>query len=766
MNQLRNFITVTAFFFITSTAQIVSAETPKGYSGAELEGQKLNQELQFFNKTINSGDLQNINNLYNQFTNQLKATEVKIGQVSGASNRNKLNEKYVRPAKIAVERTIYEISQLRLLKSIERSINQKQLVIAESDTAKLGRLINRAEEIKEIGGYVSLPKTINMSLRENEALVQGALLNERLTEYNSVISKANLEQLNDLYDNFTKQVRITEQKIGQVAGSQKRRNFNNSYVGPAKIAKERTIYEISQFRLMSRIESDIQKTTSEKFTSDLAVLNRLVNRSKEIKRDGNYQQLPEEITATLEGKRYYLTYLYQDATNTLDPNNPEHMFPRLAELKMKWNALSEASKRDMIMKDAWTLQSETKYPGYLPKHLGFLYHLTGDSQYKEMTKETVALLNKYYLKNGRLKSPEYQKTGWWYRDPFARDLNGLYEAYKYTQLPEIIDFIDNQAALWMSQVPRQSNNGFTIYPYGISDGGKIGSAEINPNQNIQVATLFSNLYWEPESKFYKNPTLKDIVYNEVNAVLSLQKENGSLPLRENLPLVEDTNYGGYTGNMLYQLAQIWGNPAWIESTIELGNWLFHEYSMNHPWNTPEDAPNYHFDRMNSFNLISRVLLFYAAGIPEQYVKNWIRFSEDRFPEEELYLLERWYFYKSVPRDYLNNDISIMNQLPPRIYSDASSDLTSVRIVGETISSANVTVTNSLTNETVATFNVSGDNQKSFPLPIGEYVINIEATEANGKTTTDSQKLSLSQEQTYSINVVLFDQHNRFYQKIK
>ncbi|WP_078431828.1 hypothetical protein [Metabacillus halosaccharovorans] len=767
MKQLRNFITVTALILITSSAQMANAETPRGYSAAEREGQKLHQEMQAYNKVINSGNLHQINNHYNQFTTQLKATEKKIGQVSGSANRNQLNNKYVHPAKIAVERTIYEVSQLRLLQSIEGSVNQNQLEKAENDTAKLGRLIKRAEDIKKIGGYKSLPKTANQFLREKEAHVQGNLVTERLTEYNSVISKANLEQLNNLYDNFTKQIKLAEQKVGQVGGSTNRTKLNNTYIRPAKIAKERTIYEISQLRLLSSIEATIQETTPEKFTSDLAVLKRLINRGNEIKSVGNYQHLPMEISSTLEGKRFYLNYLYLDATNTLDRNNPEHAFPRLAELKIKWNALSEASKKEIVMKDAWTLQPETKYPGYLPKHLGFLYHLTGDSQYKRMVQENIALLKTYYLKDGQLQSPEYQKMDWWYRDPFARDLNGLYEAYQYTELPEIIDFIDNQAALWMSKVPRQSNNSFTIYPYGISDEGKIGSIEINPNQNIQIALLFSNLYWEPESRFYKNPLLKDIVYNEVNAVLSLQKENGSLPLRQHLPLVEDTNYGGYSGNMLYQLAQVWGNPSWIQSTIELGNWLFHEYSMSHPWNTPKDAPNYHFDRINSFNLISRVLLFYAAGIPEQDVHNWIQFSENRFPDEDMYLLERWYFYKSIPRNYLNGNMAIINQLPPSIYSEAAfRDKMSIRIVGETIKNATITVTNSLTKEAVTSFNVNGDNQQAFSLLKGEYEIIVEATEANGKTTKDSQKLSLHQDLTYSIDVLVFDQNNRFYQKLK
>jgi hypothetical protein len=55
--------------------------------------------------------------------------------------------------------------------------------------------------------------------------------------------------------------------------------------------------------------------------------------------------------------------------------------------------------------------------------------------------------------------------------------------------------------------------------------------EIDPNQNLCVALLFSYLYWEEESMFYLNKGLKDIAYNEVDAVISIQKLNGSFPLR-------------------------------------------------------------------------------------------------------------------------------------------------------------------------------------------------------------------------------------------
>lgn len=613
-----------------------------------------------------------------------------------------------------------------------------------------------------------IPHNVDASItkQHKDAVTQGEQLRKLTAQYNQLILTNDIEKINRFYDQFTSQLRKTEIMIGRVPGKTIRRQLNEKYVRPAKIARERTIYEVSQYRFMNIIQAKLSQANIETAQQDFKKLDRLVERSAAIKVAGNYEPLPSKIQQDLQRKYTELKDQYEELVRSLDPNNPNYLFPKLTELKGKWSGLSENEKRDIIQKDAWTLVGDTKYIGYLPKHLAFLYHLTGDEQYKTMVKEFIPLLKKYYLKKGRLQSIEYQNTGWWYRDQFARDNRSLFEAYKYTGVPEVLDFVDQQATMWVEQVPRSTNIGFNIFPYGISDAGKIGPIEINPNQNIQIATLFSYLYWEPESKFYQSALAKDIVLNEVGAVLALQKKNGSLPLTQNLPLVEDTNYGGYSGNMLYQLAQVWGNEKWMESTVDIGNWLYREYSMDHPWNTKEDAPNYAIDRINSFNLISRVLQFYAAGIPDEKVREWINFSEKRFPDENLYLLERWYIYQSIPRSYLDSKIYVKNQLPPEVYSDFYSDKASIRIIAEEIVQASVKIVKLNENETIENIPFKDDFNKEIQLKKGKYKITTETKAANGKITTDIKTITFNEDTLYLLHTMLFDKNHRFYQKLK
>ncbi|MFY4773632.1 hypothetical protein [Metabacillus sp. RGM 3146] len=598
-------------------------------------------------------------------------------------------------------------------------------------------------------------------------LTQGEQLRKHTTQYNQVILTGNLVKLNDLYDGFTGLLIKTEAMIGKTPGKSNRQKLNEQYIRAAKIAKERTIYEVSEYRLMNYIEGKLNQANIETAQNDFSKLKRLHQRSVSIKNSGRYTLLPRSIQQSLDNREILLNMKYKQLIDSLDPNNPDYLFPKLTELKNHWHILNETEKKDIVQKDAWTLVGDTKYLGYLPKHLAFLYHLSGDSDYKEMVKDIITLYSKFYLKNNRLQSKDYQKTGWWYRDQFARDNNGLFEAYKYTGLTEVLNFVDNQATLWVNQVQRGENNGYIVFPYGISDEGKMGPLEINPNQNLQVASLFSELYWEPKSKFYRSQTAMDIVMNETGAVLSLQKPNGSLPLTQNLPLVEDTNYGGYSGNMLYQLAQVWGNLAWVKASADIGHWLYKEYTMDHPWNMPADAPNYAIDRVGSFNLISRTLQFYAAGIPDPYVKNWIKFAEKRFPDEKLYLLDRWYFFQSIPRDYLDERIIRKNQLPPRIFSDATAAEASVRIIAEELKETNIKIINIENNEVAESLSIPEDIRQPISLKRGTYELQTESREENGKITKNSLRIIISEDNTlFQLNVMLFDRNHRFYQKLK
>lgn len=269
-----------------------------------------------------------------------------------------------------------------------------------------------------------------------------------------------------------------------------------------------------------------------------------------------------------------------------------------------WDTYSEEAKIAKL--------SESYYLGYTPVDLSLLGFITRKSAYFDYVNDIISLYKRKFVINGMLRPISLSWGATWYRDQFARDNKNLYEAYVYTGQTDILDLVEQQVSLWLIKVPRAEHNGYMLFPYGISEDGTVMSYEIDPNQNLQIASLFSQLYWDPKSKYYKEDSIKKIVYNEVNAVIDIQKENGSLPLREYLPLVEDSNYGGYSGDLLYHLSQMWGEKKWIASTINIGKWLYKAFPKEHPWNMPQDGVNFSSERYYPFNLIARILPFYGA----------------------------------------------------------------------------------------------------------------------------------------------------------
>lgn len=158
----------------SSTSKPVASTSSLAYNEAVKQGELLNSKLSEYNQVINGGNIEKINALYDTFTKQLKNEELKIGKVPGSTNRAKLNEKYVRPSKIAVERTIYEVSQFRLLNIINNLIEQKKVNEAKSKLQVLDRLKKRAVEIKRAGGYKVLPSTVDAVLRQKESSLRAA----------------------------------------------------------------------------------------------------------------------------------------------------------------------------------------------------------------------------------------------------------------------------------------------------------------------------------------------------------------------------------------------------------------------------------------------------------------------------------------------------------------------------------------------------------------------------------------------------------------
>ena len=179
---------------ILSSSIAFSTDAYAGSSSSQSAvklGNELTTQLNEFNRIISSGNIAIINMKYDSLSNKIKQTEKAIGKVSGSANRKALQEKYVRNAKIARERVIYEVSQFRLLDTIDAEIANGNTSNVSSKLAKLTRLKERAKGIKAAGGYQSLPSLVSTSLTDWES---------DLRNYKNS-SKENITKLNEVEPN-------------------------------------------------------------------------------------------------------------------------------------------------------------------------------------------------------------------------------------------------------------------------------------------------------------------------------------------------------------------------------------------------------------------------------------------------------------------------------------------------------------------------------------------------------------------------------------
>ncbi|AZB44595.1 hypothetical protein CEF21_21180 [Bacillus sp. FJAT-42376] len=284
----------------TLSMPAASAAQTAGYSNAVKNGDALAAKTRAFRQAIGTKQMTAINSQYNAFTSSLKSTEASIGKVSGASNRNALLKKYVAPAKIELERTIYEVSQYRLLQSMESKNLQASYTI-DSDLSKLDRLKKRAAQIKESGGYPALDPAIGYYLRKKEAIAEGAYTMTYVDAYKILVNKdRNIYYANNMYDYLSRHIKETEKRIGQVSGSSARADLQKTYVQPGKKEIERTIYYISRHRLMNSLFALAQSGKKEEAKAQLPELDRLKEKAERIVQEGGYEPVPAEIKNNLD----------------------------------------------------------------------------------------------------------------------------------------------------------------------------------------------------------------------------------------------------------------------------------------------------------------------------------------------------------------------------------------------------------------------------------------------------------------------------------
>lgn len=165
----------------------------------------------------------------------------------------------------------------------QQSINS----LSDSRKSKLQERLNKANELRLRAAYFI------------DSSKHGAILGQYLTEFEAAIKKGNISQINSLYDRYSTKIREVEETIGKVYGPTTRRVLLDYYITPSKVAKERVIYEVSHYRLLNKIDLQIQKKQLTEANTNFGVLSRLKKRAIEIKQAGGYASLPSSINQSL-----------------------------------------------------------------------------------------------------------------------------------------------------------------------------------------------------------------------------------------------------------------------------------------------------------------------------------------------------------------------------------------------------------------------------------------------------------------------------------
>lgn len=313
----------------------------------------------------------------------------------------------------------------------------------------------------------------------------------------------------------------------------------------------------------------------------------------------------------------------------------------------EWDTLSHSERKKLFDE----IFERENYWGYFFSAWGKYSFYTENPKIYRIFQEALRFVKNEYSKDGIIITSREIEEGHWYRETFARNMRLLIDAFTYTNDLAVLNVVDEQTSLWIKTNEKSIMNGFEIYPYS-SKLKNERSSEINPNQNLQMGLVFTKLYFNKNSKFYLDEAIKESALNEINAGLSLVKNDGFFPLNQHAIMVGDSNYAGLSSTILYELVQIWGKKDWIKILKRDGIWLEKSFNEKRPWNTKKDGKDYHFDQFSAFNLFSRIPTFYAAGVSSTRAKELMEFTKLKFPDFQILdLTPRWDFLKFLPENY-------------------------------------------------------------------------------------------------------------------
>lgn len=131
------------------------------------------------------------------------------------------------------------------------------------------------------------------------ATAKGESLIEDNNELEFYINSGVIHYIHKDYNLFSKRLADTEKQIGKVKGSANRSYLNLKYVRPAKVNKERVIYEVSQYRLLLKIQDLLKADRTLEAMNELKKLDRLKGRALDIKTKGNYAPLHSDINDSI-----------------------------------------------------------------------------------------------------------------------------------------------------------------------------------------------------------------------------------------------------------------------------------------------------------------------------------------------------------------------------------------------------------------------------------------------------------------------------------
>lgn len=270
-----------------------------------------------------------------------KAVGLYVANIGYSLNQSRISTA-TKEAESKVSQAISKSKGLRLYYSSNVK-SEKDLVVNASFSAIYGAANSSIQSAEKIIKSLSSKdfERLNARLQEEavyhrdkaaafiDSLATSNKMAKQTTALQAVVDTGVLDENTvQAYHNLSSQIRKTGILTGKMYGPHVRDLMSTKYVIPAKILKETIIYEITRYMLIEEIEALLSLDNMELIEEKFAELQRLENRSVEIKASGNelypgkYPNLPE-FEKSLQQKKNDLLEAYE-AIKPIEETNQEN----------------------------------------------------------------------------------------------------------------------------------------------------------------------------------------------------------------------------------------------------------------------------------------------------------------------------------------------------------------------------------------------------------------------------------------------------------